>query len=313
MGLANVVPGVSGGTIALLTGIFERFINALKSFDMEALRLLLRFKFKEFAKHTDLFFLLVMFLGEIIAIVSASHLFEYLFSINNGIYVWAFFFGLILASVYYIGKTIKNFNFATVVLVLIGASVAVGFSLMSPATENDNPFYLVLCGAIAICDMLLPGISGSYTLILLGNYKLIMIDAIAHFRLEIILPVALGCAVGFLAFARLLSWLLKNYWNQTMAILSGFVAGSLVFIWPWKDKILMMNEETHLALVDSKGREVVAGYDWHLPEWTADTFIAIALMVAGVAILCLLEEFSKVIKRKTEASENAQELVSKSN
>lgn len=303
MGLANVVPGVSGGTIALLAGIFERFINALKSFDLEALKLLFRFKFKEFAKHTDLFFLLVLVLGELIAIVSASKLFEFLFKNNYGVFVWSFFFGLIIASVYYIAKSIKKFNSVSILLIIAGALAAVGFSLVTPATENDNPFYLVMCGAIAICDMLLPGISGSYTLILLGNYKLIMIDAVAHFRLGILLPVALGCAVGFIAFARLLSWLLKKYWNQTMSILSGFVAGSLVFIWPWKDEIHMMNGG--IPVFDSKGRPVVEGYDWHLPDLNTNTFIGIALVVAGIVILCLIEELSKKFKKDDDSQNPA--------
>lgn len=303
MGLANVVPGVSGGTIALLAGIFERFINALKSFDLEALKLLFRFKFKEFAKHTDLFFLLVLVLGELIAIVSASKLFEFLFKNNYGVFVWSFFFGLIIASVYYIAKSIKKFNLVSILLIIAGALAAVGFSLVTPATENDNPFYLVMCGAIAICDMLLPGISGSYTLILLGNYKLIMIDAVAHFRLGILLPVALGCAVGFIAFARLLSWLLKKYWNQTMSILSGFVAGSLVFIWPWKDEIHMMNGG--IPVFDSKGRPVVEGYDWHLPDLNTNTFIGIALVVAGIVILCLIEELSKKFKKDDDSQNPA--------
>ena len=287
----------------MLAGIFERFINALKSFDLEALKLLFRFKFKEFAKHTDLFFLLVLVLGELIAIVSASKLFEFLFKNNYGVFVWSFFFGLIIASVYYIAKSIKKFNSVSILLIIAGALAAVGFSLVTPATENDNPFYLVMCGAIAICDMLLPGISGSYTLILLGNYKLIMIDAVAHFRLGILLPVALGCAVGFIAFARLLSWLLKKYWNQTMSILSGFVAGSLVFIWPWKDEIHMMNGG--IPVFDSKGRPVVEGYDWHLPDLNTNTFIGIALVVAGIVILCLIEELSKKFKKDDDSQNPA--------
>ncbi|MBQ5574483.1 MAG: DUF368 domain-containing protein, partial [Bacteroidales bacterium] len=217
MGLANVVPGVSGGTIALLAGIFERFVHALKSFDIEALRLLFKFKFKEFAAHTDLLFLVTVFLGEVISIFTAARLLSYLFTINNGIYVWAFFFGLILVSVYYVGKTVKKYTFLNIVLLIIGAVLAYGMSMITPASENDNIFYLIFCGALAICDMLLPGISGSYTLILLGNYKLVVIDAVSQLNFSVLLPVAVGVVIGFLAFSRFLSWLMKNYGDQTTA------------------------------------------------------------------------------------------------
>ncbi|MEE3448521.1 MAG: DUF368 domain-containing protein [Bacteroidales bacterium] len=291
MGLANVVPGVSGGTIALLTGIFERFINALKSFDIQALKLLSAFKFKEFAQHTDLLFLVVLLLGEGISIITAASLLEYLFQINNGIYVWAFFFGLIIASVYYIGKTIKKFNFVIILFMLVGTALAYGASIITPASENDNPFYLVFCGAIAICDMLLPGISGSYTLILLGNYKLIVIDAVSHMEWRILVPVAIGAGIGFLAFARFLSWLMKNYGQETTALLTGFVFGSLGFLWPWKHPIIQV-DANGLENIDKHGKPIVEGYDKYLPDFSSDTFIAIALIILGIVLLCTIEEIS---------------------
>ncbi len=291
MGLANVVPGVSGGTIALLTGIFERFINALKSFDIEAFKLLFRFKLKEFAEHTDLLFLLTLIVGEFAGIFSFSRLLEFLFEKNFDIYVWAFFFGLILASVYYIAKTIKQFTLFNILFMLLGVSLAVGLFMVNPATENTNPFYLVLCGLLAICDMLLPGISGSYTLMLLGNYKLIMIDSINHLRFEILIPVAIGAAIGFVAFSRFLSWVLKNYFNQTLSLLSGFVFGSLLFIWPWKDSIYQL--QNGIEVFDRHGKPVVEGYILKSPDWSSETFIAIALAIAGIVLVCVIEELSK--------------------
>ncbi len=306
MGLANVVPGVSGGTIALLAGIFERFINALKSFDMQALRLLFKGEFREFAKHTDLLFLVVLMSGELISIFTASRLLEYLFTLPNGdIYVWSFFFGLIIASVYYIGKTIKKINVLSVVLMLVGAALAYGTSIVAPASENDNIFYLIFCGAIAICDMLLPGISGSYTLILLGNYKLIMIDAVAHLRLEILLPVAAGCAIGFLAFSRFLSWLLKNHWDTTLSVLTGFIFGSLIFIWPWKKGIPL--EADGVPVLTSHGKPVFVGYDYYLPDFTTQTFIAIAILVMGIVTLCVIEELSKRKGKESDKSGKAND------
>ena len=297
MGLANVIPGVSGGTIALLTGIFERFINALKSFDLEALKLLSKFKFKEFAQHTDLLFLIVLLFGEGISILTGAKLLEWLFK-NYEVHVWAFFFGLILASVYYVGRMVKEINLWKVLLAILGALVAFGFSIISPATENDNIFYLVLCGAIAICDMLLPGISGSFTLILLGNYKLIVIDSVSHLNFAVLIPVAIGAVIGFISFSRFLSWLMKNYAYQTISVLTGFIFGSLVFIWPWKKPIYLM-QNGH-EVFNSHGDVVIQGYDKFLPEFNQQTFVAIAFMIAGMALVCLIEEISS---RKAKLAE----------
>ncbi|MBR6178376.1 MAG: DUF368 domain-containing protein [Bacteroidales bacterium] len=297
MGLANVIPGVSGGTIALLTGIFERFINALKSFDLEALKLLSKFKFKEFAQHTDLLFLIILFLGEGISILTGAKLLEWLFK-NYEVHVWAFFFGLILASVYYVGRMVNKINLWKVLLAIVGAAVAFGFSIISPATENDNIFYLVLCGAIAICDMLLPGISGSFTLILLGNYKLIVIDSISHLNLAVLIPVAIGAVIGFLAFSRFLSWLMKTYADQTLSVLTGFIFGSLVFIWPWKKPIYLM-QNGH-EVFNSHGDVIIQGYDKFIPEFNQQTFVAIAFIIAGMALVCVIEEISS---RKAKTAE----------
>ena len=295
MGLANVVPGVSGGTIALLAGIFERFVHALKSFDIEALRLLFKFKFKEFAAHTDLLFLVTVFLGEVISIFTAARLLSYLFTINNGIYVWAFFFGLILVSVYYVGKTVKKYTFLNILLLIIGAVLAYGMSMITPASENDNIFYLIFCGALAICDMLLPGISGSYTLILLGNYKLVVIDAVSQLNFSVLLPVAVGVVIGFLAFSRFLSWLMKNYGDQTTAMLTGFVFGSLGFIWPWKIPHYaktISEDGFELEVLNSLGEPVVEFWEKYLPDLNSGTFIAIALMVVGILTLAGIEKLA---------------------
>lgn len=295
MGLANVVPGVSGGTIALLAGIYERFVHALKSFDLEALKLLARFKFKEFAEHTDFFFLFAVLLGEVISVFTAARLLSYLLTINNGIYVWAFFFGLILVSVYYVGKTIKKFSFLNIALMLIGAALAYGMSVITPASENDNIFYLIFCGALAICDMLLPGISGSYTLILLGNYKLIVIDAVSNFNLKVLVPVGIGVVVGFVSFSRFLSWLMKNYGDPTTAMLTGFVFGSLGFIWPWKVPHYaktISEEGFELEVLNSHGEPVVEYWEKYLPDLNSGTFIAIALIVVGILTLAGIEKLA---------------------
>ena len=293
MGVANVIPGVSGGTIALLTGIFERLINALKSFDVEAVKLLLKFKFREFAQHVDFGFLLSVFLGVGVSIISVAKLLEFLFQ-SYPVYVWSFFFGLILVSVWFVGKSIGKIDVAAAVSFVVGAAVAFGLSVMNPATENTAFWYLIICGAVAVCSMILPGLSGSFVLILMGNYQLIMIYAVSHFDMKIIVPVAIGVVVGLLAFSHFLSWLLSRYARQTMAVLTGFIFGSLGTIWPWKNPVYLMQDG---AEVLKNGKPIIQSYQMYFPqEFSAEVAIAIVLMAAGMAALWALERSSEKTK-----------------
>ncbi len=295
MGVANVIPGVSGGTIALLTGIFERLINALKSFDVEAVRLLLKFKFREFAQHVDFGFLLSVFLGVGVSIISVAKLLEFLFQ-SYPVYVWSFFFGLILVSVWFVGKSIGKIDVPAAISFVAGAVVAFGLSVMNPATENTAFWYLIICGAVAICSMILPGLSGSFVLILMGNYQLIMIYAVSHFDMKIIVPVAIGVVVGLLAFSHFLSWLLSRYARQTMAVLTGFIFGSLGTIWPWKNPVYLMQDG---AEVLKNGKPIIQSYQMYFPqEFSAEVAVAIVLMAAGMAALWALERSSE--KTKTQ-------------
>ncbi|MBR2196090.1 MAG: DUF368 domain-containing protein [Salinivirgaceae bacterium] len=295
MGVANVIPGVSGGTIALLTGIFERLINALKSFDVEAVRLLLKFKFREFAQHVDFGFLLSVFVGVGVSIISVAKLLEFLFQ-SYPVYVWSFFFGLILVSVWFVGKSIGKIDVAAAVSFVVGAAVAFGLSVMNPATENTAFWYLIICGAVAVCSMILPGLSGSFVLILMDNYQLIMIYAVSHFDMKIIVPVAIGVVVGLLAFSHFLSWLLSRYARQTMAVLTGFIFGSLGTIWPWKNPVYLMQDG---AEVLKNGKPIIQSYQMYFPqEFSAEVAIAIVLMAAGMAALWALERSSE--KTKTQ-------------
>ena len=237
MGAANVIPGVSGGTMALLTGIFERLINAIKSFDLEALRLLMRFKLRAFMDHVDATFLSAIGIGVVASILTFARLLEYLFE-HYALHVWSFFFGLILASVYFVGKKIEKIRRSVVLLFLLGAVIAAAIAFMEPAEENASVAYLLLCGAIAMCSMILPGLSGSYVLLLMGNYQLVMIKAVSNFDLAVLIPVGIGAAAGLAVFARLLSWVFKRFHDQTIALLTGFIFGSLAIIWPWKDAVL---------------------------------------------------------------------------
>ena len=278
MGAANVVPGVSGGTIALITGIFERLIHAIKSFNLQALALILRGRWRDAAIHLDLSFLFSLFLGVGIAIVSLARLFEYIFD-HYPTHIWAFFFGLVLASVFFVVKQVSVFRPASVLAFVLGTAIAVTLSVLTPGTENDALWYVALCGVVAACSMIVPGLSGSFVLILLGNYRLIMIDAINNFRVDILLPTVIGAGVGILGFSHLLSWVLRRFRDQTIALLSGFILGSLGVLWPWK----------HPLIQTFGDKTEVVGYRWVLPSVNPELFAALALILAGAATIGLME------------------------
>jgi putative membrane protein len=282
VGSANVIPGVSGGTIALITGIFERLINALKSCNLTAIKLFFTGKFKEFAQHIDLWFLVSVGSGVLVAILSIARLFEFLFA-EYPIYLWSFFFGMILVSIYYVGITIDKFNWKVLVSFVIGTAIALLIAFGTPAKENSNFIYLMICGAVATCSMILPGLSGSFVLVLMGNYQLIMIDAVNDLNLNILLPVVIGGVVGLLAFSHLLSWIFKNYRDITIAVLTGFILGSMPIIWPWKNDIV--------TYFGSEAK--VTGYEYYLPELNLDFSIALVIMLIGAALIVLTEKMAK--------------------
>lgn len=278
MGAANVIPGVSGGTIALITGIFERLINAIKSFDIFAMKLLFSGKFKEFASHVDLYFLISLFAGVGIAVVSLAKLFKFLFE-NYPIYIWAFFFGLVLASIYFVGKTVKKWSLSSVISLAVGTAIAVSISVLTPASENGSFYFLLICGVVAICSMILPGLSGSFVLILMGNYQLVMINAVSEFKLSVLLPVVIGAGGGLVLFSHFLSWLLKKYHNQTIALLTGFIAGSLGILWPWKETITKLFGE----------KEKTVGFKWLMPDMNGEFYWAVLYAILGIACIVATE------------------------
>lgn len=288
MGAANVIPGVSGGTIALITGIFERLINAIKSFNLQAIKLLFGLKLKEFAKYVDLYFLLSVFGGITLAIITLARLFDFLFT-NYPVYIWSYFFGLVLASVYFVGKTVGSWKTSVVITFIIGTTIAVIISVMNPATENSGLLYLLLCGVVAICSMILPGLSGSFVLILMGNYQLVMIDAVNDRNLEILIPVGLGAVVGLLAFSHILSWVFKRYRDQTISLLTGFILGSLSVLWPWQKLIYM--KDTAGEIILKKGEPIVMKYERILPEaFNSEVIFAILFAIAGIISIWAIEK-----------------------
>ena len=294
MGIANVIPGVSGGTIALIVGIFERLINSLKSFNLTALKLLFTGKFKEFAKYTDFVFLIEVLLGIALAMVSVAKLFKFLFE-NYPIYIWSFFLGLLLASIFYVGKAINKWSIWVIAAFIIGIGVSLLISFGTPAQENDNFFYLILCGAIGASGMILPGISGSYILVLMGDYQLVVIEGIDMLTkspmesMKILLPVMIGVVVGILAFAHVLAWIFKHYHDMTIALLTGFIIGSLPIIWPWK---------TGTIETLSNGKEIVTGYNYNLPEMNSEFMVALAIIIIGAALIIITETIANHKKRK---------------
>jgi len=292
MGAANVIPGVSGGTIALITGIFERMINAIKSFDANAVRLLFKGRIKELLQHVDFYFLLALGTGMVLSIISLARVLKFMF-VSYPVYIWAFFFGLIVASVYYVGKTIGKWNIGVVVALIAGALLAVWISFMNPATQNDTFWYLMLCGVVAVCSMILPGLSGSFVLIIMGNYELVMIDAVNEGNFSVLLPVILGGIVGVLALSHILSWIYKKYKDQTIAILTGFILGSLSILWPWKNEVYRIDNAGEFVLVNNE--KIVQGYSLYLPEnLTNEVLLAIFIAILGFVSIAIIERFAKV-------------------
>ena len=289
MGAANVIPGVSGGTVALITGIFETLINSIKSLNLEALNLILKGKFKAFAEHINLGFLLSVFLGIGISILTFAKLLDFLF-VNYSVYTWSFFFGLILASVYFVALTIEKWTVAVVVNFIIGTIIAITIAMLTPASESTNIFYLILCGIVAASSMILPGLSGSFVLILMGNYQLVMIDAVNNLDLMILLPVALGAGIGILGFSHLLSWIFKKFKNQTIALLSGFILGSLIILWPWKNEIIQTFGD----------KTKVIGYEWLSPPMNMELTYALIYFTLGFVVIYLMERMVSESKEKNK-------------
>ena len=296
MGAANVVPGVSGGTIALITGIFEKLIHSIKSFDALALKYFFSGRFKQFAQHVNLLFLLAVFTGVFVSIISIARIFGY-FLEHHPIHLMSFFFGLILASIYFVGKTIKKWNAPVIISFVAGTIIAVSLSVLEPAQGNSSLWYLFICGIVATCSMILPGLSGSFVLILMGNYQLVMIDAVNNLDIKILSPVVIGAVAGLLMFSNLLSWLYKKFRNPTIAVLTGFILGSLGIIWPWKTEVPATNEVGEIMYKD--GETIIEGYNWFLPEhFNTEVLLAVVFIIAGIIVIWATETLASKKSRK---------------
>ena len=234
MGAANVVPGVSGGTIALLTGIYSDIVDALSALtDKQTWQDLLHGRFKAFWTRVHGPFLLALFVGLVVSIFSLAKLMTWALG-HYPVLTWAFFFGLIIASAFYMLRDIKEWKLRDVLLTIGGVALGILVCTLSPTQTPDSMWFLFICGAVSVCTMILPGVSGSFVLIIMGKYDYVM-DAVSTLNVPVLVVFALGCVVGLLAFAKFLHWLLARWERQTMLVLVGFVLGSLVRVWPWAD------------------------------------------------------------------------------
>jgi putative membrane protein len=285
MGAADVVPGVSGGTIAFISGIYDELLRSIAGIP-EALLLLLRGRIKDAWQMANATFLLVLFSGIVTSILTLARVITHLLH-HHPIPVWSFFFGLILVSTYLVGREIGRWNWSRAVSFVLGLAFAYWITVAAPMQWGSDLPTLFLAGAIAICAMILPGISGSFILLLLGLYSVVL-GAVKDLNLLVLAVFASGCVVGLLSFARLLSWLLSRWRDFSLAFLSGLMLGSLNKVWPWK--------ETLTWRVDSKGEQVPLLQNNLLPGQFADVsgqdpqlLFAVALAIGGIVLVLSLE------------------------
>lgn len=295
MGAADVVPGVSGGTIAFISGIYEDLLDAIRSINLHSLKLLKNEGPVAFWQAINGNFLLVLFSGIVLSIASFASLVSHLLE-SQPILVWSFFFGLIVASIIYIFRQLPRLRWQEWTFLWLGTLIALGISLAPPVQGSTGWLMVFMAGAIAICAMILPGVSGSFILLLLGMYP-IMIDAISGFQWQILLIFVLGCVTGLMFFSRFLSWLLRHYHSATIALLTGFLLGSLFIIWPWR--------ETLEVVIDSRGHETVLSSRLLLPGEFArvtgldpKTLMATLCMFTGLLLVLGLEYFGGQQRKK---------------
>ncbi len=286
MGAADVVPGVSGGTIAFISGIYEELLGSISNVNTGLLKTLQKEGFKKAWEQLNGNFLLALFVGIAISLVSLSKVISWLL-VHHPILLWSFFFGLVLASIIYIGKQVSKWTIVSIGLLVLGCVFAYWITTLTPmVSENSSPIFLFFAGVLAICAMILPGISGAFILVLLGAYKPIL-DAVNNRDLTKIMFVGVGAIVGLLTFSKILKYLFANYKNYTLAVLTGFIMGSLNKIWPWKE-VLTYRTNSH-------GEQVPFNEQSILPSsFNGDPQIiqAIILALIGFGLILILEKIA---------------------
>ncbi len=318
MGTANKVPGVSGGIVAFVAGFYEEFIYSLNKFNAKALKLLFNGRFKSFYNYINGPFLWVIVAGMVFSYFSVSKLLDY-FIKNYELYVWSLFFGMILGSIYYIDKDFKKWTKKNVGFGIVGLLLGISISFLTPARENDHLLFVFLCGVIGVSGMTLPGLSGSFILILLGNYVLLLVDSVnalydsifdvftADFSflhdperihsLSVLGMFTLGSVVGLITLSHLISYVLKRYHDVTTATIIGFITGSAAVVWPWKKTHFKTNDLGEV-LLDSNGDKIIKNFERFLPDISSvETWYAVAFIILGVTILILLEKYGSQQKK----------------
>jgi uncharacterized membrane protein len=319
MGAANKVPGVSGGIVAFVGGFYEEFIYSLQKINGKAFKLLFNGRFKSFYQYTNGSFLVLLILGMLISYFSIARLLDY-FLEKKELFVWAAFFGMVLGSIYYISKDYEHWNRKTITAGVIGLLVGISISFLSPAKENDNLIFIFFCGIISVSGMTLPGLSGSFILILLGNYVLLLVDSVNALyvtfaeifkgdfsflkhkermeTLTILGVFTLGSATGLVTLSHLLGYVLKRYKAITTAVIIGFITGSLGVIWPWKRSVFKMDVLGNV-LYDSNGNRIILNYQRYLPDITKmETWGAVFFVIFGIFVLLSLDWYGKNRKER---------------
>ena len=320
MGAANKVPGISGGVVAFVAGFYEEFIYSLKKVNRKAFKLLINGRFKSFYNYINGRFLSLLLFGMVVSYFSVSKVLDYFIKYYE-VHVWSVFFGMIIGSIYYINKDFKDWNYKTYTSLALGILIGLSISFLNPAKENDNLWFVFFCGIISVSGMTLPGFSGSFILILLGNYVLLLVDSVnALFdtfyevlggdfgfinnaerirMLKVLVVFTLGSVTGLVTFSHILSYILKRYKSITLSAIIGFIIGSLGVVWPWKKTIYKLAEDGTYIL-DSTGSKVVLNYKRYMPQLNADTYYAIAFIFLGIAIVLALEYYGQKTRKINE-------------
>jgi putative membrane protein len=286
MGAADVVPGVSGGTIAFISGIYEELLGSISNVNFDLFNTLKNEGFNAAWKQLNGSFLLSLFLGIFISIFSLAQAIKYLLE-NEPILLWSFFFGLVLASVIYIAKQLSKWNSISVLILILAAFLAYYITTLNPlVSENTSLLFMFLSGAIAICAMILPGISGAFIMVLLGAYKPIL-SAVSDRDYKTVTAVFLGAIVGLLSFSKVLKWLFANYKNYTLAVLTGFIAGSLNKIWPWKETLTWRTNSHGIKVAFNQ--QSVSPFSF---EGDSQLMMAIVLIIVGFSLILIMEKLA---------------------
>lgn len=281
MGAADVVPGVSGGTIAFISGIYEELITSINNINLGLLKSFKTSGFKGLWAAANGNFLLALFIGIFISLFSLATLVSWLLE-NEPVLLWSFFFGLVTASVFFVGKEITRWNLSAIIAVVLGAFIAFYITTLPPNENIDSLPFMFLSGAVAVCAMILPGISGAFILVLLGSYKTIL-DAVHEKDFKVVLTVAVGAIFGLLSFARLLKWMFNNYKNLTLALLTGFIVGSLNKIWPWKRVLETKVFGEKIIIIDTN----TSPFNY---EGDSQILYAIIAALVGFSLIFILEK-----------------------